>query len=507
VLYHGECREMRIWLSNIGTQAISEIWLVGGEDDEFCVGDPETVKASAHGSETFDSDNSLLPRTPHKISWTSAVEDSSLAPGANFELPFVLHANKLGEQELCLLFTFREGDGHAFHCVKIARSFEVRPLLSATLAFEPGRALENIFTSILEVRNVADSTPVVVSQMVTLSPMWSCKSVTSSKRERLLPSQSFQSLMGVNLRDDVPDFSDTFQFVVGKFEQVLKGQPVGESPPPPLSMRFNYIVESSDYCINTTSTMSLLHQGRRNLIARELVIRHPYISPALHPNIFPLYHPHSLDVLIFWDIPSSERSGHVLISGVNVGAEHGALNAIIQETQELKVKRSMYAETDRERSSILEAVRASEWNAEMNPVSLTAIEPGVINHDFSERSCQIPVTFMLRNFSMTHPSKYTLRLASSEASTNDPPGTKNFAPPSWIGRLTFRGTLEPMQHVTLTPTLLVTGPDTHALESWQLEVEVGQKTDQSWRTIYRYLEKPSKAHRPCVTVVAIASSS
>jgi hypothetical protein len=45
VLYHGECREMQIWLSNVGTQAISEIWLVGGEDDEFCVdqsGNPET---------------------------------------------------------------------------------------------------------------------------------------------------------------------------------------------------------------------------------------------------------------------------------------------------------------------------------------------------------------------------------------------------------------------------------------------------------------------------------
>ena len=47
----------------------------------------------------------------------------------------------------------------------------------------------------------------------------------------------------MNLRDDVPDFSDTFQFVVGKIEQVLKGQPVGESPPPPLSMRSNYLVE------------------------------------------------------------------------------------------------------------------------------------------------------------------------------------------------------------------------------------------------------------------------
>jgi hypothetical protein len=45
VLYHGECRQMRIWLSNIGTRAIGDIWLVGGEDDEFWVdgsGDQET---------------------------------------------------------------------------------------------------------------------------------------------------------------------------------------------------------------------------------------------------------------------------------------------------------------------------------------------------------------------------------------------------------------------------------------------------------------------------------
>jgi trafficking protein particle complex subunit 8 len=192
--------------------------------------------------------------------------------------------------------------------------------------------------------------------------------------------------------------------------------------------------------------MSLLHQGRRNLVARELVVRHPYVAPALHPYIFPLYHPHSLDVLIFWDIPSSGRSGHVLISGAIVGAEHGALNAVIQEVQELKVKRSMFAETEREKLSVLEAIRASEWNAEMNPVSVTTIEPGVIHHDFSERSvsvntrafesvspcliyrsCQIPVTFMLRNFSMTHPSKYTLKLASG-TTANDPSGTKCVTP-------------------------------------------------------------------------------
>jgi hypothetical protein len=80
--------------------------------------------------------------------------------------------------------------------------------------------------------------------------------------------------------------------------------------------------------------------------------------------------------------------------------------------------------------------------------------------------------------------------------------SRDLAPPSWIGRLTFRGTLEPMQHTILKPTLLATGPDTYALDGWQLEVEVGQRTDRGWQTLYRYLEKPSRDHRPCVIVVA-----
>lgn len=200
--------------------------------------------------------------------------------------------------------------------------------------------------------------------------------------------------------------------------------------------------KTHNYSIKARSTMSLLHQRRRNIITRELAARHPYIAPALYPYIFPLYHPHSLDVILFWDIPSHERSGHVLVSGTILGAEHGALNAVIQEAEETKAKRWIYAETQREKSSILEAIRGSEWNAEMNPVSLVVIEPDIIKHNFSEmsvlpaahtvkkiyltilhRSCQVPITLMLRNFSMTHSSKYTLKLAS-EATPDDPSGPK-----------------------------------------------------------------------------------
>ena len=61
--------------------------------------------------------------------------------------------------------------------------------------------------------------------------------------EKLLPSQTFRSLVGLNLRDDIPDFSDTFQFVIGKLAHLLKGLPIEESLPPPLSINSNYILE------------------------------------------------------------------------------------------------------------------------------------------------------------------------------------------------------------------------------------------------------------------------
>lgn len=48
------------------------------------------------------------------------------------------------------------------------------------------------------------------------------------------------------------------------------------------------------------------------------------------------------------------------------------------------MKRSMYAETQREKGAILEAIRNSEWNAEMNPLMVAFSDGQLIQHDFSK---------------------------------------------------------------------------------------------------------------------------
>lgn len=54
-----------------------------------------------------------------------------------------------------------------------------------------------------------------------------------------------------------------------------------------------------------------------------------------------------------------------------------------------KVKRSMFAETQREKAEILNGIRESEWNAEMNPMVLSLQETGTLLHNFTQGLVQI----------------------------------------------------------------------------------------------------------------------
>lgn len=70
------------------------------------------------------------------------------------------------------------------------------------------------------------------------------------------------------------------------------------------------------------------------------------------------------------------------MSGLTLGAEHGELGAMIEEAESAKVRRSMYAETHKEKMEIMQAVRSGEWNANSNPVVVSIRHELVVEHDF-----------------------------------------------------------------------------------------------------------------------------
>jgi hypothetical protein len=157
---------------------------------------------------------------------------------------------------------------------------------------------------------------------------------------------------------------------------------------------------------------------------------------------------------------------------------------VLEGVESAKIKRSMYAETQREKVEMLQAIRDSEWNAEMNPIVVTVKDGLVIEHDFSQGACIAPVEFTIRNHSLSHPSQFVLRLNHHHSSSHH-------LPTPYCGRTTFRGLLKPSQTTSVLAQLCATRPGTYALSSWRLEAEVGEPNTKggSWQIRHRYEQR------------------
>jgi hypothetical protein len=68
------------------------------------IGIISTLSLGSSATEVLNSNNSLEHRQPFRVPLT----DSTFEPGQNIEVPFTLHSERLGEQDLHLIFAFRE---------------------------------------------------------------------------------------------------------------------------------------------------------------------------------------------------------------------------------------------------------------------------------------------------------------------------------------------------------------------------------------------------------------
>jgi len=321
----------------------------------------------------------------------------------------------------------------------------------------------------------------------------------------LSPSQHVCLLFGANQWERASGLRPTSDFIKRKLSDVLHGRNVDTFQPPTVDLLCNHHSKKTKNLrsLNEPALHHFIHSGRRNTASRSVAASHPHIPVQSRPFIFPLYNPSSVDIIIFWEIPSQQRSGHLLVPDIAFGAGHAALKEIIEDAEEIKAKRNMYAETQREKNEILDAVRASEWNKEMNPIVVTIQHGHVMEHDFTKGACHMQTSFILRNISLTHTSRFVFRLDSH----TDIHSSLDLLPPQYSGRLTFRGTLKPMQILSLNPTVWITRPGTYALVGWLLETEVGETFDTSgWQTRLRYVQGPPVGDRASVTVIDIASS-
>jgi len=315
--------------------------------------------------------------------------------------------------------------------------------------------------------------------------------------------------LGITEWSDRDDPQKSLVFVSEQLRSVFEGVSSTNSNPPATSLICSHLShDSSNRSIKGLATRHFLHCGRGKAVSRYVANAYPHIPSTFRPFIFPLYHPFALDVIVFWDIPSQQRSGHLLVT-MTLGAGHSALRDVLSQAEKSQSKRSMYAETRREKDSLLETLQGSEWNAEMDPIVVTLKGTATFHHDFTKGSFCTQVEFDLRNYSLTHPSRFVFRLSGPKDEIPSQPPSPHLLPPRYSGRLTFRGTIRPTEVATLKPTVLISRPGSYSLAGWCVETEVGEDItgdNTGWRTRHRYVQTSTAGDLSCITVCDVHST-
>ncbi|KAJ8702429.1 hypothetical protein PTI98_001141 [Pleurotus ostreatus] len=400
VLSQGERKPMSLWFSNTGSTPVDEIWVVASPDDELIFEGVETgveeVYADADGC--LRSLNSITSQQPRRIRLPN---HPSLQPGDSASISVLLHADGVGEQELCLLFVYRNELDGVFHPVRVTRSYAVTPSFEVSAAAEPSQTLDHLYRLNLELHNSTSSTSFAITQILAISPTWECAASWDEElyvvlqhrccaiadrlsRGSVPPLQSANLTLQAKPWANSTGVKDTYEFVSQRLAEVLLGRTLSPSTPPPIDLLCSHVNEKALLNVkDDAATMHFIHSGRRKAISRSIASSFPHILSQSHSSIFPLYDPAAVDFLVFWRIDSQDRSGHIYVPGATLGAGHASLKEIIETAESAKATRSMYAETRREKQELLDSIRQSSWNAEMDPLVVTLLENVVVEHDFS----------------------------------------------------------------------------------------------------------------------------
>ncbi|KXN83896.1 hypothetical protein AN958_00976 [Leucoagaricus sp. SymC.cos] len=480
----GERKIMNLWLVNMGSRPVKEIWVVPDSEDEIWIGDAidseegvgeetgDSGDEDVVSTETIKSSNSLVPPQPLRI----PVPGGVLGPEDGFSVPLMLHPEKVGEKEFCLFFVYREEDSDFFHTTRISRIVDVHPLFQVSSIVEPDQSSSSRFFVNVSLRNLSDS-EVRITQVSTISSLWSSSLLGSLPV--LSSSQSCNILLKAERWTKGQGTRETTDFVSDRISDVLNGRPLGKEDPPPIDLCYISVTESSNSrkSFKDEVISSFVHGARRNYVSRLTANTHTHIPSSTHPYIFPLYNPASFDIILFWEKP---RSGHVTIHGLTLGATHAPLQSVIEEVANAKGRRSMYAETVKENMEMLEAIKSCEWNMEMNPLNVSVQGTDGVVHDFTAGPLWTSVDFAIRNYSLTHEAGYTLKLrGSSSGNTRYPLVNPRVLSPPYSSKLNFRGTIPPSSSVTLHPKLWITRAGTYSLDGWRLDTEVYEQPSET----------------------------
>ncbi|KAG8986225.1 hypothetical protein FRB93_005483 [Tulasnella sp. JGI-2019a] len=479
VLGVGEIKELTVRITNAGSTVVRDLWAVFGESENtglvwLDTGDPDSDEDGLPSLIT--TPNSLLAPLPSHVP-LERMHGSELGPDQSFDLPLYVQAHVAKPFDVAILFVFRQDFGSStFFTTFLRTTIKVEPVLDVVAGVRPLPPQSLGYTLALDIENVGSLGDIHITQVSTISPAWSLASSGSCESSTPLPIIPERQMATLIEPVQRPNNATAFDqrhadFLIHNMQNVLTGQPIGSSPPPPIDLVVTARGKETLTSLRRRSMQYFIQAPRRQRLLQSLQSQFPLIPSASYPYIFPLYTPRDFDILVSWSVPSQGKTGFTLVTGLTLGAQHGILNGLLLGVEQGatnstgKKTRNMYAETTREREALVTSVRNSSWNLDEDPLVLDVQCSDRVEHDFTTRPASIPITFNIRNTSGTRPTEYVLLLSGDPV----PSTLQRFNIPPYVGKLSHRGTIPPLSQASVKARIWIVRPGTYALRGWKLQ--------------------------------------
>ncbi|KAG8734014.1 hypothetical protein FRC11_013500 [Ceratobasidium sp. 423] len=425
----GELRKaiMRLEHPVVGgsTEPLTDIWVMMGEAGWPVLPQcPDLQDNDCSSTNSFGLRNMLNPPNPIRLPLEQFVGSSLLGLGKHLDLQVAYCGHEPGLHDISVLLVFRKENDETFYTARMRIPFHVEKSLQAVAHVRPSVDTKDCaYTLMVEVNNTG-AQDVQISQFSTTSIAWGIQDSTSTK---CLPLSIAPGQFGRTMTTLVPCGKDCIEqaietnaFTTRQLRNVLEGVPSEpRETPPNVQVSWGHVGSPQQVVqFDVVLARHFLLASRRAHVLKQLRTQLPLIPSNRAENLIPLFGAHDLDIILEYN--SGDIQGFLFAHGLHVGGLHGGLadEQDLDDIQGLsstggkkkKKGRSMYAETEREREMLASQIRGSMWNASQPCISVHICGPGTEIVMQEGKTSTIPVTFILRNFSISRAVKCMLDL-------------------------------------------------------------------------------------------------
>ncbi len=317
--------------------------------------------------------NDLAPAVPEDV--LGAQGPLTLEPGQEAEVDLLVRPSQVGHVNLVWLLPFSSEDGETY-VSRLALTTLVSPAVQLSVQTRPSRGKACLHDAVIEARNLLAHDEVRLDAISVLGPHWKLAgdSTEAATAVTIAPLQVWRGRVQIEAIDSKGVSDDGEQYVATRLQDLLLSRDARRPPPADIAVHLSRQMYGSDGENGDVRTWSsTLHaEARKVWRTRSLASAFPAMPARDRLGAFTLFEPRDLDVLVQFTVnpasSSPKRVGQTQVFGLLPGPLRSQIRAITHPKLDDNAAksgqiRSLYAETIKEKASLLPTSSPAGWAA------------------------------------------------------------------------------------------------------------------------------------------------